>query len=77
MVLGKDRTSNIGTAETAGRIRNLQIDRKDTLFEREWDELVIRFDVSRDCFEVETLGGGVDEPISPEFMRSAAAEGKK
>jgi len=71
-----DRTKNIGTADASHRIRRLQIGREDALFERDWDELVIRFDPSKRCFEIETSGGSESESTNAESRELAGPDGK-
>jgi len=54
-----------------------EISQRDTLFDRDWDELVIKFDPSRDRFEVKTAGGNESTSIKMNLKQMAAQEGKK
>ena len=69
------RAKNIGTVDEVDQSIPLQKSQRDKLFEHDWAELVIRFDPSRRCFEVETAGGS--ESKNAEFTRIGASDGKK
>jgi hypothetical protein len=71
------RTKNIGTVDVADRSKPLPTGSNDSLFERDWEELVIRFDQSKHCFEVKTEGGSGNHSNNADFRRAATSERKK
>ena len=77
--MGSDirRYKNIGTADATDRNKRFRVSPKDALFDHDWEELVIRFDSSRQSFEVKTAGGSESGSANAEFRRKAASDGKK
>ena len=63
MISDLKRAKNNGGTYTADAGKTVEIGQRDTLFGRDWDELVIKFDPSRDRFEVKTAGGNESAPI--------------
>ena len=77
MVSDLRRARNNGGTYASDAGKTAEIGQRDTLFDRDWDELVIKFDPSRDRFEVKTAGGNESTSIKMNLKQMAAQEGKK
>jgi len=65
------RVNNISKTEAPAYQKFTPDGQKDRLFERDWEELVIRFDRSSQSFVIKTAGGREDS------RSMTASEGKK
>jgi hypothetical protein len=65
------RVINIGKTEAPTYEKLMRPGQRDRLFERDWDELVIRFDRLSQRFVIKTAGGREDS------RSMTASEGKK
>jgi len=71
------RAKNHGGTYSVDAGKTAEIGQRDTLFDRDWDELVIKFDPSRDRFEVKTAGGNESASMKMNLGQILAQEGKK
>ena len=77
MVSDLRRVRNNGGTYASDAGKTAEIGQRDTLFDRDWDELVIKFDRSRDRFEVKTAGGNESASMKMNLGQILAPEGKK
>jgi hypothetical protein len=77
MVSDPRRAKNNGVTFAPDAGKTAETGQRDTLFDRDWDELVIKFDPSRDRFEVKTACGNESASMKMNLGQILAPEGKK